>query len=70
VLIVDALQYRSHPTHLSLKEALDWIGKLKPGRAVLTHMHIPLDYEAVRKEVPDGVEPAYDGLVIELPYDP
>jgi phosphoribosyl 1,2-cyclic phosphate phosphodiesterase len=68
VLIVDALQYRSHPSHLSLKEALDWIARLKPKRGVLTHMHIPLDYETVRKEVPEGVEPAHDGLVIDLPF--
>ncbi|WP_421925270.1 MBL fold metallo-hydrolase [Neoaquamicrobium sediminum] len=66
VLVVDALQYRPHPSHLSLAQALDWIERLKPQRAVLTHMHIPLDYEAVRAETPDHVEPAYDGMVIEI----
>ncbi|MFC3725911.1 MBL fold metallo-hydrolase [Neoaquamicrobium sediminum] len=66
VLVVDALQYRPHPSHLSLVQALEWIERLQPQRAVLTHMHIPLDYEAVRAETPDHVEPAYDGMVIEL----
>lgn len=64
-LVIDALQYKPHPSHLSLDEALDWIGRLKPKRAILTHMHVPLDYETVMAETPDHVEPAYDGMVIE-----
>lgn len=67
VLIIDALQYREHPSHFSIGQALEWIERLKPRRAVLTHMHIPLDYETVRAETPDNVEPAFDGMVIELP---
>lgn len=67
VLVVDALQYRPHPSHFSLSQALGWIAELKPKRAILTHMHIPLDYEAVMAETPDHVEPAYDGLQVELP---
>jgi len=69
MLIIDALQHRAHPSHLSLGQALAWIERLKPKRGVLTHMHIPLDYDAVRKATPDHVEPAYDGMVIELPYE-
>ena len=64
--IVDALQYREHPSHFSLQQTLEWINKLKPKRAVLTHMHTPLDYETVRSETPDHVDPAFDGMVIEL----
>lgn len=67
LLVIDALQYRPHPSHFSLAEALGWIARLAPKRAVLTHMHIPLDYATVMAETPDHVEPAYDGLVIELP---
>jgi phosphoribosyl 1,2-cyclic phosphate phosphodiesterase len=67
VLIVDALQYRRHPSHLSLEEALEVIMELKPKKAFLTHMHIPLDYETVKRDTPANVEPAWDGLVIELP---
>jgi phosphoribosyl 1,2-cyclic phosphate phosphodiesterase len=66
VLVVDALQYQPHPSHFSLSEALDWIEKLQPKRAILTHMHVPLDYETVLHETPDHVEPAYDGMVMEL----
>ncbi len=64
VWIVDALQYREHPSHFSLDQALGWIDRIKPARAVLTHMHTPLDYDAVQGLVPDHVEPAYDGLQI------
>lgn len=66
ILIVDALQYRRHPSHMSLDEALEVIEALKPDRAYLTHMHIPLDYETVMRETPDNVEPCHDGLVLEL----
>lgn len=68
-LILDALQYRRHPSHLSLAEALEWIDRLGPKQAVLTHMHIPLDYAAVNRETPEHVEPAYDGMVIEFEVD-
>lgn len=64
--VIDALQYRPHISHFSLSEALEWIERLKPDQAILTHMHIPLDFETVRKETPDNVVPAYDGLVVEI----
>ncbi|QND52894.1 MBL fold metallo-hydrolase [Phyllobacterium sp. 628] len=66
VLIIDALQYRPHPSHFSLDESMEWIGKLKPRRAILTHMHVPLDYGTVLRDTPDHVEPAYDGLSFEV----
>jgi len=69
LLVVDALQYRPHPSHLSLGEALEWIEQLKPKRAVLTHMHVPLDYATVAAETPDHVEPAWDGMVLEIPLE-
>lgn len=70
-LIIDALQYRPHPSHFSLGQALESIDALRPRRSILTHMHIPLDYETVQRETPANVEPAYDGMVIEfsLPSD-
>lgn len=67
VWIVDALQYREHVSHFSLAQALSWIERQKPGRAVLTHMHIPLDHDRVMRETPDHVLPGHDGMVIELP---
>jgi phosphoribosyl 1,2-cyclic phosphate phosphodiesterase len=65
VWIVDALRYQPHPGHFSVEQALSWIARLKPRRAILTHLHIDLDYETLRKELPPGVEPAYDGLTFE-----
>lgn len=67
LLVLDALQYNRHPSHFSLEQALDCIAALKPRRAVLTHMHTPLDYETVLRETPDHIEPGYDGMAIELP---
>ena len=64
-LIIDALQYREHPSHFSLAQALDMIERLAPRRAFLTHMHIPLDYYTVLAETPDHVAPCFDGQVIE-----
>lgn len=63
--IVDALQYKEHVSHLSLSESLGWIRKVKPQQAVLTHMHIPLDYATLIKELPAGVVPGFDGMVVE-----
>jgi phosphoribosyl 1,2-cyclic phosphate phosphodiesterase len=66
VLVIDALQYKPHPSHFSLSQSLEWIDRLAPRHAVLTHMHTPLDYRTVRAETPDHVEPAHDGMVIEV----
>lgn len=63
--IVDALRYRPHPTHAHLELALEWIARVKPRRAILTNMHIDLDYETLKAELPAGVEPAYDGMVLQ-----
>ncbi|MCD2171411.1 MBL fold metallo-hydrolase [Rhizobium sp. C4] len=65
-LVIDCLQYRFHPSHLSLEQALGWIARFAPRHAILTHMHIPLDYEKVMAETPAHVEPAYDGLRVEF----
>ena len=64
--IVDALRYRPHPTHAHVDKALGWIRRVKPKRAILTNLHVDLDYQTLRQSLPEGVEPAYDGLVIEL----
>ncbi len=62
VWIVDALRYTPHPSHLNLEEALAWIARIKPKRAILTNLHSDLDYEALRKRLPPHVEPAYDRM--------
>ncbi len=65
-LIIDALRYTPHPSHLSLSEALALIERVRPRRAVLTNLHTDLDYETLRSEIPDGVEPAFDGLTVDI----
>jgi phosphoribosyl 1,2-cyclic phosphate phosphodiesterase len=65
--IVDCLRYLPHPTHSHLEKTLSWIDRVKPGRAILTHLDRPLDYRELAAQLPSGVEPGYDGLVIELP---
>jgi phosphoribosyl 1,2-cyclic phosphate phosphodiesterase len=61
---VDALQYKPHPTHANLETALKWIARVAPKRAIVTNLHTSLDYETLKRELPKGVEPAYDGLEI------
>ena len=65
VWIIDALRYRDHPSHFSVDEALAWIDKMRPRRAIVTNLHTDLDYEELRRRLPENVEPAYDGMRIE-----
>jgi phosphoribosyl 1,2-cyclic phosphate phosphodiesterase len=62
--IVDALRYTPHPTHAHVERTLGWIERLKPRQAILTNLHIDLDFEELTSRLPPGVEPAYDGLRI------
>jgi phosphoribosyl 1,2-cyclic phosphate phosphodiesterase len=62
VWIIDTLRYRPHPTHSHLEKTLAWIERVKPKRAILTNMHIDLDYATLATQIPAGVEPAHDGL--------
>jgi phosphoribosyl 1,2-cyclic phosphate phosphodiesterase len=64
-LIIDAMRYTPHPTHAHLDMALSWIERIGPRRAILTNMHVDMDYDEVKRRVPAHVEPAYDGMVIE-----
>ncbi|OED42320.1 phosphoribosyl 1,2-cyclic phosphodiesterase [Chromatiales bacterium (ex Bugula neritina AB1)] len=64
VLILDALRQSPHPTHMNVEEALAFIEQVKPRRAILTNMHSSIDYAAITKELPAGVEAAYDGLTV------
>ena len=65
--IVDALRHNPHPTHSHLDQTLEWIELYRPARAVLTHMDNSMDYATLTGALPAGVEPACDGLVIDLP---
>jgi phosphoribosyl 1,2-cyclic phosphate phosphodiesterase len=65
--IVDCFRRKPHPTHSHVEKTLAWIARVRPRRAVLTHMEQSLDYRELSAELPAGVEPGQDGLVIELP---
>ena len=66
IWVVDALRREPHPSHGHLDQVLGWIEEVKPGRAILTHMDHSMDYETLSSELPEGVEPGYDGLEAEL----
>jgi len=65
--IEDALRHTHHPTHANVETALAWIARVKPQRAILTNLHMDLDYETLKRDLPACVEPAYDGMAITLP---
>ena len=67
VWIVDALRWTPHPTHANVETALGWIERVRPERAILTNLHVDLDYDELARRLPAGVEPAYDGMTITLP---
>ena len=66
VWLVDCLRDRPHPTHAHLEQTLSWIEALKPRLALLTHMNHEVDYWELKNRLPPGVEPAYDGMVLEI----
>lgn len=66
VWVVDALRYLPHSSHAHLERTLEWIERAAPERAVITNMHIDLDYETLNAETADHITPAYDGMVIEI----
>jgi phosphoribosyl 1,2-cyclic phosphate phosphodiesterase len=65
--ILDALRRTPHPSHAHLARSLDWIKRVRPRRAILTNMHLDMDYETLRRELPDGVEPGFDGMTLDFP---
>lgn len=64
--IVDALRWTRHPTHAHLDRTLDWIARAGVERAVLTNLHIDLDYDVLSALMPPGVEVGYDGWTTAL----
>jgi phosphoribosyl 1,2-cyclic phosphate phosphodiesterase len=64
--IVDALRHEPHPTHPHLEATLGWIEELDVRRAVLVHMDQSMDYATLAAELPENVEPGYDGMEIAL----
>lgn len=65
-LVLDALRYTPHPTHMNVEEAVAFAKQIQPKRTILTNMHIDIDYESLNRELPDNIEAAYDGLKIQV----
>ena len=65
-VVLDALRYRPHPTHMSVDQALATVERLNPARAFFTHMCHDLPHAATCARLPSGVELAYDGLAFEI----
>lgn len=64
--IIDALRLDPHPTHFNLETALSWVHRMQPRKAILTNLHVDMDYQTLCRELPDGVVPAYDGMEVEV----
>jgi phosphoribosyl 1,2-cyclic phosphate phosphodiesterase len=65
VLVLDCVRFKPHATHLGLEESLEYIERLKPRRAYLTHLNHEFLYARDSKLLPENVEFSYDGLIVE-----
>ena len=66
LLVIDALRFKKHPTHMSLDEALEYIVRINPKKALLTHISHDIKHAETSGHLPENVDIAYDGLVIEV----
>ncbi len=64
--IIDALRPAPHPSHAHLDQAIAWAQELGARRTILTNMHIDMDYQSLKRSLPEGIEPGYDGLNIDF----
>lgn len=64
--VVGCLREEWHKTHANLETVLEWAERLGPRRVVLTHMSHWLDYQTLKDKLPTGIEPAYDGMVLDI----
>lgn len=69
-VILDALRYRPHPTHAHVEKALGWARRIGATHTVLTNLHVDLDYQTLLSELPDGIEPGYDGMELAFEGEP
>ena len=68
IWILDALRRTPHQSHTHLSQSLEWIKKSGVGKGILTNMHIDMDYETLKNELPKNIEPAYDGMKFTSPH--
>ncbi|MGI9506164.1 MAG: MBL fold metallo-hydrolase, partial [Geminicoccaceae bacterium] len=66
VWIIDCLRDKPHPSHAHLAQVLTWVERLKPKRTILTHMSHELEFSDLAGRLPEGVEPAVDGMVLDI----
>lgn len=66
ILVLNALFERPHPTHLSIPEAIAVARSIGAERTFLTHLTHRTAHAALARRLPDGIEPAYDGLSVEF----
>ncbi|MBG6156264.1 phosphoribosyl 1,2-cyclic phosphate phosphodiesterase [Labrenzia sp. EL_159] len=66
LLILDCLRRAPHPSHFCLEDSLDWTGRIAPKRTIFTNLHCDLDYQTLRDELPENIEPAFDNMQIDL----
>lgn len=65
--VVGCFQRPPHKVHANLDQVLDWAARLRPRRTVLTHMGPDLDHGWLRDNLPPGIEPGHDGMVLAVP---
>jgi phosphoribosyl 1,2-cyclic phosphate phosphodiesterase len=66
LLVLNALRLTPHPTHFTLAQAQELIDELQPRRALLVHMTHDLDHETINATLPDYLQLAYDGQIVEI----
>ena len=64
--VVGCFQRQPHNTHARLEEVLRWVDRLRPRRAILTHMGTDMDWAWLQANLPPGVEAGVDGMVLEV----
>lgn len=65
--VVGCFQRKPHPVHAHVDLVREWSARLKPRRTVLTHMGYDLDWAWLVANLPPGIEPAHDGMILEIP---
>lgn len=66
IWICDALRYNDHPTHAHVDKTLSWLSRTQTKQAILTNLHIDMDYKVLAGELPPIVTPAYDGMTVQV----
>lgn len=66
ILVLDALRERDHPTHFSVDQAINEAEKIMAKKTYFIHMSHKIDHESRQQTLPQGIEFAYDGLVLSL----